>query len=261
MRRTAACDHRVYGAPVTEPEPVLDRRWPLWQVHSGLALLVACLLLSALSLVLLRVTPFEVLRDPASPVVQLLDVRAEQNVPTWFTVTVLALSAVGFALVGQLSRAGGLPRARWLAVAGLVALLSLDELAAVHERLEPLGRRLGGGEGALHFAWLVPGVLAVAVFLLLALRLVRSLPRPTARLFLAGTLLFVIAAVGLEFAGGAVLAVHGDGPAYILVSHTEELLETVAACLLLLAPLRAVRLDRPASGGILVTVEPAPPRG
>jgi hypothetical protein len=215
-----------------------------WQAHVCLLLMSACAVLSLLSLVLLRVTPFEVLRDPASPVVQLLDVRAESNLPTWFTVVLLAAAAVAHALVGVLAGSAGAPARPWYAVATLLALLSLDEAAAVHERLEVLGLDLGGGGGALHFAWLLPGAVVGLALLAVTVRLYLLLPRPSGYLVLSGVVVFLAAAFGLEAVGGAVLDGRGDGPLYILVSHLEELVESLATCVLLLAALVAVRVER-----------------
>ncbi len=60
-------------------------------------------------------------------------------------------------------------------------------------------------------------------------------------------LLLIVAALGLEVVGGALLDGRGDGPAYILVSHLEELLETLAAVLMLNSAVVAVPARRPAA--------------
>ena len=221
----------------------LRRLWS-WQAYVCLLLVSACAVWSLLSLVLLRITPFEVLRDPASPVVQLIDVRAESNLPTWFAVVLLASAAVAHALVGVLAGRAGAPARPWYAVATLLGLLSIDEAAAVHERLEVLGLELGGGSGALHFAWLLPGGVVGLAVLAVTVRLYLLLPRPSGILVLGGVVAFLAAAFGLEAVGGAILDGRGDGALYILVSHLEELVEALATCVLLLAALVAVRVER-----------------
>ncbi len=160
-----------------------------------------------------------------------------------FTVGVLLLGAAAHAVAGELARAAGGDRRPWLVTASLLAVLLLDELAAVHEQLEILGHQLGGGDGFLHFAWLLPGALIGLGFVLAAVHVCRPLPRPSAALFLTGAALCVGAAVGLGALGGDVLDGVGDGPLYIIVSHVEGLLETVAASFMLLAALRAVRVQ------------------
>ena len=225
-------------------------RWPLAVLGS---LAVSAVALSAVSLVLLRVTPFAVLREPSSQLVQLLDVRSEQNLPTWFVVAVLAVAAVAHASVGWLSGVAGRPSSPWFVTAALLALLSLDDAASLHERLEPVGRALGGGGGVTHFAWVVPGVLVAAVLAGVTARSVRRLPTPARASVAVGMGMVLAAAVLLEALGGLVLSTQGDGARYILVSHVEELVESLGAVVLLGAALVAVDV-RATEGGVRVVL-------
>lgn len=202
--------------------------------------------LAVASLVLPRVPWWPALRDPEQPWVLLLDVRDEGSVHTWWNVVLLgaaAVLAVGAALVRRAAGREGWP---WWLVAAVLGALSLDDMLAVHERLEPLGEQLGGGSGALRFAWVVPGAVAGLVAVALVVVAARRLPREAARPLAGGLVLLLVAALGLEAVGGAVLDTVGDGAVYILVSHLEELLESLAACLLLLGAARGLRWDLPA---------------
>ncbi|WP_222195537.1 hypothetical protein [Modestobacter italicus] len=199
-------------------------------------------LLAAVSLVLLRITPWDVLRDPSSPLVRLLDVRAEGSLHTWFNVSVLSAGAVLHTCAGALAHRAGRPAWPWALTATALALLSMDDLLAVHEQLEPLGRALGAGEGGLHFAWVLPGLVLAAGLAAVAVVAARRLPPSASRWLLLGVASLLAAAVGLESAGGLVLDSVGDGALYVLVSHAEELIETLAAAALLCAGVSAVRL-------------------
>lgn len=227
------------------------------------AVVLTAAVLASLSLVLPRVVPWGLFRDPASPLVRFVDVRAEANLHTWFNVAVLSVGACSHACVGVLARAAGGPAWPWAVAAGTLALLAIDDLAALHEQLEPIGRALGAGEGALHFAWLLPGVALAVGLAVVAVAAARRLPRASARWLLAGMSVLLSAAFGLEAAGGALLASVGDGPAYILVSHLEEFLETCAAGMLLHAAIRAVEVrrgTRPGSVEMRHVHAPAVPR-
>lgn len=137
--------------------------------------------LAVLSLAVPNVHSAPVLAAPDSPVRQFFDVAGEANLPTWFNVVVLALGGVGFLLVALLHRGSGRRALPW-AVTGLVLLaLSLDDLASLHERMDPIGQALGGGSGALHFAWVVPGAVAGAVVLGLVGWLALVAPAPMRR--------------------------------------------------------------------------------
>jgi hypothetical protein len=203
--------------------------------------------------VLLRITPWDILRDPASPLVQLLDVRAEGSLHTWFNVSVLTVGSLLHAGVAVMARRGGGVCWPWVLTATSLALLSLDDLLALHEKLEPLGRALGGGSGALHFAWLVPGLVLAAGFLAVTVVAARRLPVGSRRWMTVGVVAFLVAAVGLELLGGSVLDGQGDGALYIVVSHAEEVLETWAAAALLCAAVVAVGFRTGRDGSVLVT--------
>jgi len=221
-----------------------------------LALLVVVAIaagLVAVSLVLPRVVPWDLLRDPGSPLVRFIDVRAEANLHTWFNVAVLSVGAFLHAGVGLLARHAGRTAWPWAVTSLVLAVLAIDDLASLHEQLEPVGRALGAGDGALHFAWLLPGVVLAAGLALTAFTVARRLPRAAGRWLLAGVTVLLVAAVGLEAVGGAVLSSVGDGLAYILVSHLEEFVETCAAGILLCAAVSALQV-RPGSAPGVVEV-------
>lgn len=208
----------------------------------GTCLVLVAVLLVAVSAVVVRVPAFTALRDASLPWVELLDVRAEGSVHTWFNVVVLGGGALLAVLAASVHRHTGQRSWPWWALAGYLALLSLDDALALHERLDGLGHRLGGGQGALHFSWVVPGAALGVGAVVLVVMVARRLPRRAAVPVALGTALLVLAALGLELVGGAILAERVSGPWYGLVSHTEELLESLAACLLLVGVVRGVPL-------------------
>lgn len=165
-----------------------------------------------------------------------------------------------FALTGVLARRGGGPGAAWFGSAVLLAALSLDDLAALHERLEGLGRVAGGG--SLAFAWVVPGAL-VGLGVLLAMTVLARRVHGTARVRLVvGVVVLLGAALGLEAVSGVVLeAGEGTTRTYVVVVHLEELLEAVGAVLMLTAPLPMLRWEQGEDGALAVRYasQPVPP--
>lgn len=140
--------------------------------------------------------------DAAKAVMRLFDVNIESNVPTWYSSALLLGCAVLAGLLAALARrAGSRDAGAWTGLAAVLALLSLDEIAVLHERLGgPAGGVLGdAARGPLRFAWVVPGVLLVLVAGIVLLGFVRRLPSPTRRLVVTA------AAEGLEMAGSVVL--------------------------------------------------------
>ncbi|UOY03602.1 hypothetical protein [Blastococcus sp. PRF04-17] len=228
MRNTSA--HAVSSRPVG---------LRLGAVDAGAAVL-ACVavLLVGLSL-LTRYLAYR--REAASPGIEapewmtLFDVNSEANVPTWFSVALLAAAGAAAVGPGLLSRSAAPGRSRFfLGLAVVLLLLSLDEMAGIHERLGALGAVVAGGSG-LHFVWVVPGA-AAAVLLLAGLVLGgRSLPSLIRRRLSFAAAVYLTGALVVEAVSGQVLAAHGDRAGYLVVTAVEELLEMLGVVLVLRA--------------------------
>jgi hypothetical protein len=184
-------------------------------------------------------------------VMRLFDVNSESNVPTWFSSMLLMGCAQLAALLAVLVwRAGGRGAGHWVALAAVLSLLSLDEVAELHERLSgPAAEALGGAaRGALHFAWVVPGMVLALVVGLVFVRFVVRLPAGTRWLVVAAAAMYLTGATALEAVGGMVLEDQGDRAVYLLVTAAEEGLEMAGSVLLLYAAMCLLYL-RPAPGG------------
>jgi hypothetical protein len=184
-------------------------------------------------------------------VMRLFDVNSEGNVPTWFSSMLLMACALVAGLLAVLvRRAGGRDARYWAGLAAVLSLLSLDEVAGLHERLGgPAAEVLGDATGGvLHFAWVAPGVVLALVVGLAFARLVVRLPPGTRRLVVAAAAMYLTGAVALEAVGGIVLEAQGDRAMYLLVTAAEEGLEMAGSVLLLYAGMCLLHL-RPEPGG------------
>lgn len=171
-----------------------------------------------------------------------LGLRNEQSLGTWVNTLLLAVAGAAAALNGAVAaRLGGQWVRNWWLLGGVLALLSIDEVVGVHDRaMLPLREALTAS-GVLYYAWIVPAMAVTLVFLLLQVRFLRALGRPTGLgLFLAGAV-FVGGAVGLEMVEG-LLAEAGQAAslAYdvaVLVEETAEIGSVAWAAHLLLGHL------------------------
>lgn len=231
------------GTPEARSDTRGESARPWWQPTLWF-LLVAGLVLVILSAVVplvLGVGPV----DRTSPVRVFFDVAGERNLPTWWNTGLLLMAGALSVAVGLLRRPARLDgRGGWAAWGGLgalLALMSLDEFAGIHERLDGLWRRLVGDNPLPAFEWLMLGVPvagAVVVFLWLCARV---LPASSMALYVVGIVVFFLGALGAE----AVVVAAGvplDSWAYVASYHVEELLEFTGSALLVVAPLAAVRL-------------------
>jgi hypothetical protein len=174
-------------------------------------------------------TPLQELRQ--------FDLDAENNVPSWWSSSLMLASAMVLFLFAKADDNRGLFHSKiWLPLAVVFLLLSIDESASFHEALmNPLRTVLGAG-GIFYYAWVVPAFLCLALFGLLILRSFLQLPGNVQFAFaLAGTI-YVSGALGMELFGGW-LDYSGlrMETIYSLSIIVEETLEIIGLTLFLLA--------------------------
>lgn len=165
----------------------------------------------------------------------LSNVDVENAFPTWLSAVLLAASA---ALAGLMDRderhQGGRFRRHWWFLAVILTVLSVDEVASLHEAISgPISRALGTS-GIFFYGWVVPALIAVAVLTITYARFILALPSPVkSRLMLAAALFVGGAALGLEMVAGLIAETEArEGWLYLVTSAIEELLELAGLILL-----------------------------
>jgi hypothetical protein len=171
----------------------------------------------------------------------LFNLNGEANLPAWYTSAQLLLAAVPFFVTAFAVRPD--PAApRWLFALGGAGLvfLSADEIVGFHESVTALLRpvsfmpRFGGDHGMWVPVYL--GVIGIVVLMTARplLRVWRAAPRGSA-ILLAGALVFVTGAVGLEVLSYGGLRANGpSGRTYMLFVAAEEGLELLGASFMLM---------------------------
>lgn len=166
--------------------------------------------------------------------VDLVNLDAEVSIPTWWQQLLLAGAAALAALnADQLRRTDGPMYRYWFGLAGILAFISIDEGSEIHERLiAPMREAFGITGGVLWFAWLIPGLVLLAAFLIVYFRFWWQLPsRPRLALAAAGVL-YVAGAAGVEMVGGAYESANGQDLGYSMIIAAEEGLEMLGATIL-----------------------------
>ncbi|HUQ05971.1 MAG TPA: hypothetical protein VM261_25890 [Kofleriaceae bacterium] len=161
--------------------------------------------------------------------VGLLSLSYEQNLPTWYASMLLAACAVLLAAIATTATAF---RRHWWLLAGGFALMSLDEVAELHEHAGALVDL----SDTVYFDWIVPAAILVALLGLVFLPFLRALPAARRRDFVVAAALFLGGAVVMELPLGWWTARAGDESAgYALIDWVEESLELAGASWFLLA--------------------------
>lgn len=176
----------------------------------------------------------------------MVNVGHEGNIPTWFSSVQLLAVAVVLAPIAVRDAAGRKPRTWALLFApGLFLLLSLDEVAMIHEQVGHRFEAETGIDAGLRYtgAWmLVFAPLVGAWSVVAALKFWPYLRncQEALGLMVAGFLLFLLAAVGLEVLSNFLAE---DGNLHRLEIFAEEMAEMVAVNLILWGALLLARAE------------------
>jgi hypothetical protein len=191
-----------------------------------------------------------------------LDLFQERSVGTWVNAALLAAVALAAAALSStaLSRA----RRGWAAVAGLLTLASVDEVAGFHESLVDAVRATTELPSFLYYAaWVVPALAVLAAFLAWQWQFLLQLPRWLAIRFATAAGIYVAAATGFEVIESEIFASRGgrdwSGVLQVLVG-IEEGLEMSAAAVMLLVLLRRLAEQAPSWRVNVARVGPADAR-
>ena len=155
---------------------------------------------------------------------RLANLDSETSFPTWLTSMLLLMSAVLCWLESRLDTTN--MRKRWRLLAVGFVVLSIDEVAALHEMTAGPLRRLLDVGGPFFYAWVIPALAIVVVAAAYFYPILPPLPRSTRfRILLAGGL-YVMGAVGMEMVSG-VLTDDGqrDSWTFYATATVEEIME------------------------------------
>jgi len=200
--------------------------------HRGavLAAMIACfLVLFGLHLIHLYYYHYEFVR------IEKLDFNDEHNLPTAFASCQLLLASY---LLFHIARLPGTARRKsWYALAVVFLIIAVDEWGMLHDGLTEDFRHLADeyqslawirDHDFLHFAWVVPYSLLLAVFTAVFLPFYLHLPAKFKWLFAISGTVYVLGALGFEMLGAPINKLEGRrSPAYSTVTTIEESLEFV----------------------------------
>lgn len=153
-------------------------------------------------------------------------VAGEGKLPTFYSGVTLLAAAALLGLIAAHARPRGGFRLHWAGLGVIFALMAMDEMVAIHELSSGVLRSyLGITGGPLYHAWVIPA-LAFLVFVALAyFRFLVALPSRSRALFVTAGAIYVAGVLGMEMAGSAYSAAHGQDLAYGTLSSVEEVLE------------------------------------
>jgi hypothetical protein len=173
-----------------------------------------------------------------------VDLNAEGNLPTWYSVVLMAAAAAAvFAVAGRRRSLDEADWTTWYGLGAVVALMSLDEMTSLHEAAGHLIDERVDVPVFGKYAWIIPGTVAAIAAGWVLLRAVRPLPTMTRRRLTGAATVFIGAALGIEVLEALLL---NDGHNYLgdgmhVLTGTQECLEMLGVILFLRAMLGELR--------------------
>jgi len=154
--------------------------------------------------------PYQVSEEGIQGPARLFDLASEANVPTWFKGVVLLFCAQMLFIVSAAKASANAPYARhWRDLGVMFVILSIDEIATIHEEVGALISDFLETTGVFLFGWVIIGLLFVFLFVFLYFYFLRSLPRMPRSLFVISGSLYVGATLGLKMVEGWYLETYG----------------------------------------------------
>lgn len=162
----------------------------------------------------------------AEKYIYIFNLDEEANIPSWFSAQLLFISGLCLAIIALLkSNLHDRWKRHWWALSFIFVMLSLDEIASIHERANVL-RDMFHLHGLLYFSWVVPAIVLMTIFFFSYLKFVFALPTKSRWLFVVSGIIYVGGALGLEMLDGAYASAYGtQNLFYALLTCTEEICE------------------------------------
>lgn len=172
---------------------------------------------------------------------------AEGNITTFFNTILLFIPSLLLAAIGawKFSIADRF-RFHWAGLSLIFLFLSLDEAAVLHENLIKPMRAMVGAEGVFYFAWIIPGLVFIALFGLLYWFFFLHLEIKFKLLFFFSLAVYLGGVIGGEMVSGYTAGLLGQKNfTYSVVASLEESIEYIGASLIIFSLLKYIEHSLP----------------
>ena len=188
-----------------------------------------------ITLFLDRVDSDKYLLDEAiEALVRLFNVDREGNIPTLYSLSALACSALLIAIITLATRQSGKSKtAHWMILFLAFVYLAIDEFVQLHEMLNTVGRVVFDIDS--YAIWVVFAMIPLTIFIGYFTPFLISLRPQTRYLFILAGGIFVSGAIGFEVLGVAFFDADSPGITFFLIQTFEELFEMLGIAIFIYA--------------------------
>ena len=168
---------------------------------------------------------------------------SEGNIPTFINALLLFIPALILILITTWKNSvKDKFRFHWLGLSLIFFLLSIDESTVLHEQLIKPMRAIVGAEGFFYFAWVIPGLIIVALFGLVYLMFFLHLDKKFKILFFVSLGIYIGGVIGGEMLSGYYAASLGlKNIRYATIASIEESIELIGCSLIIYSLLEYIK--------------------
>lgn len=167
----------------------------------------------------------------------------EGNIPTYINALLLFIPSILLAGIGGWKNTvKDKFRIHWNVLSIIFFLLSVDEVASLHEKLIKPMRAIVGAEGIFYFTWIIPGMILVGLFGLTFLMFFLHLDKKFKLLFFFSLAVYISGVIGGEMVSGYFAANLGlKNYTYAIVASLEESVEMFGCSLIIYSLLEYIK--------------------
>lgn len=177
--------------------------------------------------------------------VRFFDVTEEANITSWFSSTLLLISALLLFLIARKKHLETDRFARhWSFMSVVFLYLSMDETARIHEStIKPL-RDIFNATGIFYYTWIIIAIPLIIVLAVVYLKFFLALPPSTRNQFFMAVVIFLSGALGFEILGGLFYDVEMSGVHLLsFIVTIEELLENLGVVVFISALFTYIKMQ------------------
>ncbi len=178
-------------------------------------------------------------RSGRSTVVNLLDSDQKLNFPSAMKIVLLISATVLFAVIA-LTVKDRWHRVRWYGMSAVFALLTVDEMTYMHQRLSDALHDMLETSGTLRFAWVLVYLPLLAALMVVYLPFWRRLANPLRTQLLVAAIGFAGGSGGIEFVKAELFDEHKWKLSFGLVASVSDSLELLGLAVLVTALLATI---------------------
>ncbi len=186
--------------------------------------------------------------------VNLFDSDQKTNFPSGAKILLLLAATALLGVLGMTVR-DRWHRVRWVGMSAVFALLTLDEMAYLHQHLSDGLHNLFATSGPLRFAWILVYLPLVAVLLVLYWPFWRKLPNPLRNQLLVAAIAFAGGSGGIEVVKSALFDDERWKLSFGLAASVSDSLELLGLALLVTALLTTISR---AAAAVTITLDERP---